>query len=62
MITVDELEALKIPHYYNDEDCWYSCPKSTEGCCDDKQKDCNCGADKHNEKVDVLINKLKDKS
>ena len=39
------------------EDCWYSCPKSGE-CCDDRQEDCNCGANQHNKKVDEAIEKL----
>jgi hypothetical protein len=40
------------PHYSCDEDCWYSCPKSEDGCCDESQgSKCNCGADEHNQKV-----------
>lgn len=38
------------------EDCFYSCPKAEDGCCDDRQGDeCNCGADAHNAIVDRLI-------
>lgn len=44
-------------HYVCDDDCWYSCPKSGE-CCDDKQVGCNCGADRHNKKVEDLILKI----
>lgn len=58
MSKVDELiaklECLKISHYVC-EDCWYSCPKSEKSCCDDRQEDCNCGADKHNAEIDSLI-------
>ena len=58
MSKVDELiaklEGLKVGHD-TCEDCWYSCPKSDEGCCDDRQEGCTCGADKHNAEVDSLI-------
>ena len=31
------------------EDCWYSCPKSAEGCCNDAAVDqCTCGAELEN--------------
>jgi hypothetical protein len=58
MIKIEELiaklEDLKVSHD-TCEDCWYSCPKSKEGSCDNRQKDCNCGADEHNAEVDSLI-------
>lgn len=42
-------EALELgtrSHYYC-EDCWYTCPKHPEGCCNEFEEDaCNCGADK----------------
>jgi hypothetical protein len=42
------------------EDCWYSCPKSDEGCCDsDKDKNvCDCGADYTNNKIDEILSLL----
>lgn len=58
---VDFLESLKLPHHYCD-DCFYSCPKSEEGSCDDKAKElgvCNCGADAHNERIQNFIERLK---
>lgn len=49
------LGRLRREHLYV-EDCWYSCPKAPEGCCDDAQGDeCNCGADEHNALLDGLI-------
>jgi len=54
---IEFLESLKQQHYINDEDCWYSCPKSGE-CCDHYISGCNCGADDHNKKIDEFINKL----
>lgn len=34
--------------HYVCEDCWYSCPLSEDGCCDDRQpKECNCGLDEN---------------
>lgn len=27
------------------EDSWYSCPKSENGCADERETECNCGAD-----------------
>lgn len=49
------IETLRREHL-GCEDCWYSCPKSEEGCCDERVTDCICGADKHNEKLDSLLN------
>lgn len=38
------------------EDCWYSCPKAEDGCCDERQGDeCNCGADAANAKIDAVL-------
>ena len=60
--VVEALEKLKHGHTQVD-DCWYSCPKSTEGCCDDAVNDkgeCTCGADEHNASVDKLAATLRD--
>lgn len=53
------LKEAKRGHYYC-EDCWYSCPKAPEGCCDDQKPKnvCDCGADEWNAKVDAMILKL----
>lgn len=49
------LPKLKRNHY-ECEDCYYSCPKCKEGCCDEREGDqCTCGADKHNALVDEAI-------
>ena len=51
------LEALKktVTHYTS-EDCWYSCPKSEEGCCDENGgDDCNCGADEIIAVIDAAL-------
>jgi hypothetical protein len=41
------LESLRQPHYLS-EDSWYSCPLSAEGCGDDRQTECTCGAESIN--------------
>jgi len=51
------LRAAKITHY-TCEDCWYSCPLSAEGCCDEREKECNCGAEKHNAAIDSALDGL----
>jgi hypothetical protein len=48
------LEAAKISHL-TCNDCWYSCPLCEEGCCDESQKGCNCGAEKHNAAIDSAL-------
>lgn len=56
-----ELAALAHRcHYDGGEDCWYACPRSETGCCDDSvpQDVCNCGADAHNEKVVALAARI----
>lgn len=41
---LNNLDQL-FPHRHVD-DCWYSCPKSAEGCCNEDEGDkCNCGAE-----------------
>lgn len=62
MDIIKELESLKEEHYIC-EDCWYSCPKSEEGCCDEQySKDvCTCGADNRNSKIDLIIAELLNK-
>ena len=40
----DLLRESKRKHYWC-ADSWYSCPKATDGCCDEREgTDCNCGA------------------
>jgi hypothetical protein len=54
-----ELEALRREHYENEEDAWYSCPKSKGGCGKDSnmmEDVCDCGADDHNARLEKLIN------
>jgi hypothetical protein len=53
-VTREELESLRLTHHVC-EDTWYSCPKSAEGCADDRQTDCNCGADEQNARLDALL-------
>jgi len=50
------LEAARLPHYINVEDCWYSCPLSGE-CCNGGAESgkCDCGADEHNAKIDEAL-------
>lgn len=55
---VEVLPTLKIKHRYC-EDCWYSCPKHEDGCCNEAEgEDCNCGADEHNSKIDALMKEM----
>ena len=52
------LPVLERGHYYCD-DCWYSCPKAVDGCCDGSQGDeCNCGADNYNALLAKIIGLL----
>lgn len=54
-------ESARREHYYC-EDSWYSCPKSEKGCGNDyEDKECNCGADKHNQQVEALYQAITEK-
>lgn len=60
MDIINEILSLKIAHF-ECGDNWYSCPKSLNGCDNDLiDGECNCGADEHNAKVDVIIEKIKE--
>jgi hypothetical protein len=49
------LEGCRRRHRYC-EDCWYSCPKAEDGCCDKSKGDaCNCGADEVNQVIDSSL-------
>ena len=50
------IESLRLRHDQC-EDCWYSCPKSEEGCCDESRPTdvCTCGADAHNATIDAVL-------
>ena len=51
---LEGLNSLRRQHRYV-EDCWYSCPKAADGCCNDLAGDeCDCGADEHNARIDAL--------
>jgi hypothetical protein len=69
LVTREELipmvEALRVAHL-DSPDCWYSCPKGVDkdgysNCCRDgaDKSVCECGADKHNAKVDEIVALLK---
>lgn len=46
MTNLEQAQQLAGRHYYC-EDCWYSCPKAEDGCCDKSQgTECNCGYEK----------------
>jgi hypothetical protein len=52
---VEKLAVLAKREHYYCEDCWYSCPKAQDGCCDERSGDkCRCGADEHNAEVAAL--------
>lgn len=59
MDILAELEKLRRSHYICDEDCWYSCPLSGNCCDHEREKKCNCGADKYNAILDGIIAELK---
>ena len=50
------IAAAHRPHYYVDEDPWYSCPLAPGGCANESVPAgvCNCGADAHNAEVGRL--------
>lgn len=55
----DRVAKLRRSHRECD-DCWYSCPKSERGCCNESQgDDCNCGADEHNAEVEAIVTALR---
>lgn len=59
-IARDALKQSKIDHYYC-EDTWYSCPAHPDGCGNDTlggDTECNCGADKHNARIDQALAKI----
>lgn len=52
------LDTFARRHLYC-EDCWYTCPKHPEGCCNDAEgNECTCGADKHNNALQKFAEKL----
>lgn len=56
---ISDLELLRLEHYDNSEDQWYSCPKSGN-CWDYRQGDeCNCGAERHNAVLDGIIERVR---
>jgi len=61
MNIYNELERLRRSHTICD-DSYYSCPKAEGGCANEMEGDeCNCGADKHNERLDRIIGYLRGK-
>ena len=54
-LVKDLAQAGKRSHH-ECEDPWHSCPKSPDGCLNESEgEECNCGADKHNAKIDDLF-------
>lgn len=60
LTLINQLATISKQHHHYCEDSWYSCPKCSEGCSDESQgENCNCGAEKHNKKVDELLFDIK---
>lgn len=56
------ISIAKRSHYSCEEDNWYSCPKSPEGCDNENASNmCNCGADTINKEVENLAAAIKEK-
>ena len=54
-VSKEFINSLRIGHNYC-EDNWHSCPKAEEGCANDSEgTECNCGADTHNAKIDIML-------
>ncbi len=60
MKEIVELGILATRKHYHCEDSYYSCPKSKGGCSNEcyDEGECNCGADRHNDKVAELVKKI----
>lgn len=53
------VELANREHYNCEEDTFYGCPLSRDGCSNDSiPKECNCGADAHNAEVAAIASKL----
>jgi hypothetical protein len=52
------VELAKREHYNCDEDNWYGCPLSRDGCSREIPKECDCGAETHNAEVVKLAVEL----
>lgn len=44
MTALELAERGEQVKHHECEDCWYSCPESVEGCCDDDREGCTCHA------------------
>lgn len=50
--AITQLASQLAGSHYECEDCWYSCPKSEEGCCrDGHNNECTCGVEGRREAI-----------
>jgi len=59
MTNRDDLDAAlewadKPVHHRDCDDPWYSCPLSPDGCADERQEGCTCGAERNKQMRDTL--------
>jgi len=52
--AAEKMAGEKKRGHYDCEDAWYSCPLSSDGCSDERQEGCTCGADELNKNGDLL--------
>ena len=55
-----DLERLRRDHHVEEEDGFYSCPRSEDPHPSRKFEDCNCGARAHNARLNGLIQRVKE--
>lgn len=56
--VVQILKTLMMTEHEEQEDPWYSCPLSKEGCANDRQDECTCSFENINEGINNLIKKV----
>lgn len=54
MSANDLADRLRAQRHYECADCWYSCPESDEGCCNDTEEGCTCSAPLAHEAADEI--------
>lgn len=58
--NIINLAEQAMQSHYTCEDAWYNCPLSEEGSLNEFKTNgqCDCGADEHNAKVQLLIDSI----
>lgn len=62
--SLEKAREISGGHFYDDNDCWYSCPLCEEGCCNDAipKNECTCDYTRRVERIATALDEARNQA